>query len=82
MQAKSKPATDSQIRKILGGSDNDLVVAIQKTGASEEEVLQAFEWLDDDDYMGTEAKKRLTGNIRRVFEILEEERDSDAEERR
>lgn len=82
MQAKSKPATDSQIKRILGRSDSDIIMAIQKTGASEEEVLQAFEWLDDDDHIGKDAKKRLTGNVLRVFDLLREERDSEGDERR
>lgn len=82
MQTKSKPATDSQIKRILGRSDSDLIMAIQKTGASEEEVLQAFEWLDDDDHIGKDAKKRLTGNVLRVFDLLREERDSEDGERR
>lgn len=82
MQTKSKPATDSQIKRILGRSDSDIIMAIQKTGASEEEVLQAFEWLDDDDHIGKDAKKRLTGNVLRVFDLLREERDSEDDERR
>jgi hypothetical protein len=74
MQAKSiKPATDREIRTILGPADDETVNAIRNTGASQEEVLQAVEWMDDDDYMGKTANKTLTGNVRRVYEILQED---------
>lgn len=76
MKAKSvKPATDREITSILGSADDDLVMAIRNTGASPQEVLHAFEWLNDDSSMGKAAKK-VTGNIQRVYEILQEDLDT------
>lgn len=76
----AKPATDKEIRHVLGSSADDaLVTAIRKTGASHQEVLQAFEWLDDDDYMGKSVKKPLTDTVRRVYDLLLEDREGPEE---
>ena len=80
MQTKPAPATDHQIRKILGSSDDEIIQAIRATGASEKEVLHAFGWLESDDYMGKSAKN-MTDKIRQVYEILVEERDGQDPER-
>ena len=76
MPAKAKKsATSHDIRAILGPTDDDIVTSILSTGATRDEVLQAFEWLDDDDYMGADLKKPMNSNIRRIYEILQEDRD-------
>jgi hypothetical protein len=78
----AKPATDSQIRKILGSAtDDDLVLAIRATAASFEEVLQAFEWLDDDNYMGKNRRKPVAGKAGEVFALLAEDRDAGSDRR-
>lgn len=77
-QKREKPATDKEIRQILGTSSNDdLVMAVRNTGATYEEVLQAFEWLVDDDYMGKKARKPASGTVGRLCDILQEDLDKE-----
>lgn len=76
MQVKAtKQATGQEIRKILGPADDEVVRAIQDIGASPMEVLQAFEWLEDDNFMGKNLKKPMASKTRRVYELLVEDRD-------
>jgi hypothetical protein len=39
------------------------------------EVLQAFTWLNDDDYIGAKLKRPMNSRIRAVYEILQEDED-------
>lgn len=71
-----KQVTDTEIREALGpNTDDSLVMAIRGTGASYGDIIQAMEWLEDDDYMGKNLKKSLTGPVKRVYELLLEERE-------
>jgi hypothetical protein len=82
MQTKPTPATDREIRNILGSSDDDVIQEIRATGATEKEVLQAFGWLEADDYMGKTQNQRLNDKSLKVYEILVEERDEQNPDRR
>lgn len=77
MQAKKSPnpATDKEIRSILKPADEDIVMAVRKANASREDLLEALEWLEDDDFMGKAARKPLSGSARQVYDILLEDRD-------
>lgn len=71
---QQKSATDTEIRAILGSStDDSLVMAVRNTGASYGEVLEAFEWIVDDDYMGKKARRPAAGVVARVCDILQED---------
>jgi hypothetical protein len=72
---QNKAATGQEIRNILGPVDDEMVAAILRTGASSGEMLEAFEWLNDDDYMGTQLQRPMNDNVRRVCELLESDRD-------
>ena len=75
---QDKPATGSEIRKLLGpGTDEDLVSSILQTGASHQEVMEACEWLDDDDYMGAGLQRVIHSNVQSVYDILLEDRKRD-----
>lgn len=62
--------TERDIHAILGPIDDEMVFIIQETGASRDEVLQAFMWLNDDDYIGGELKRPISNRVRAVYEIL------------
>lgn len=70
-----KPATGQEIRSILGPVDDELVTAILGTGATHHEIMQAAEWLDDDDYMGKEVGKPMDIRIARVHKLLQQDRE-------
>lgn len=55
------PATGQEIREILGPVDYELINQVLQVGADRNEVLQAFERLDDDDYIGAQLEKPLEG---------------------
>lgn len=78
---KSIAATDNDIRHILGPSDDELISAVRNTGATREEVLQAFQWLEGED-PGKTARKPMTATIRSVYDILVEDQDSQAPDER
>lgn len=68
-----KPATASEIRAILGPSDESLVVDILKVGATYHEVLEAYAWITSDDYLHRKLLHNLHGRAAEVFDILESE---------
>lgn len=68
-------ASVSEIRRILGPSDDDLIMAVQNTGATREEVLMAFQWVEGED-PGNTARKPMTERIRSVYDLLSDSRTS------
>ncbi|HUY68532.1 MAG TPA: hypothetical protein VMV79_04450 [Alphaproteobacteria bacterium] len=72
---KIQVATSHEIRAILGPADDETIKAIFDTGATASEVAEAFEWLNDDDYMGAALEKKIGDRVRRVYEILQGDRD-------
>ena len=76
MLASIKPATGQEIRKLLGAcSEDETITEISKIGATEAEIAEARAWLDSDDYMAVELKKRMSPRILEVYEVLWRERD-------
>ncbi|MBU6476066.1 MAG: hypothetical protein KGL10_00580 [Alphaproteobacteria bacterium] len=73
---KDPPATAHDIANILGPTDRETVSAISRTGASRAEIWQAKAWLDDNRPAdGSLQKDIINDNVRRVYDILAEERD-------
>jgi hypothetical protein len=66
----ASPATDTEIREIVGPLDDAVVMQIIETGASSAEVLEAFSWLTADDQLGTELERGPRGAVMRVYGIL------------
>lgn len=63
-------ATRDDIHDVLGPVDDEMVFLIQEAGASKDEVMQAFAWLSDDDYMGGTLGRSIGSRIRDVYDIL------------
>jgi hypothetical protein len=74
-QEKARAGAASQIREILGPVDDEVVIDIVNAGATAAEVSEAFEWLNDDDYMGAELNRSMNKNVQRVYDILRNDRD-------
>lgn len=75
-------ATIDDVHEILGpGTDPDFVGAVLRTGASREEILEAFAWIEDDDYMGAELERAPSARAQRVYELLNNQY-GDEDERR
>lgn len=67
----SVPATAEEIREVLGSVDPNLLMDIQRTGASAGEVLEAFMRLQADDAVGSEARRSPGPKVAEVMAILE-----------
>ncbi len=78
----ANPATAYEIRQALGPLDDDMLMAILGTGATLNEIVQAYAWLQENDVIGGDLEKPMTANVRKVFDILQEDRELWDEERR
>lgn len=59
-----------QIIEICGHLGDDRIAQIIATGAGPAEVTEAFAWLSEDEYLGGELEKSLSGLVERVYDIL------------
>ncbi len=71
----AKPATAREIREIFTNADDDMVLAILDTGATTNEILQASAWLLQDDVIGGDLQRPMNATVRKIFDILHEDRD-------
>jgi hypothetical protein len=71
LETRPPPATTHEIREIIGQWDDDILARIAAIGATKEEVLEAFAWLNSDDYLHRKLHHGLSGRPALVFEILE-----------
>jgi len=66
-----RPATAAEVVEIVGRLDDPVIAGIVGTGATPAEVLEAWTWLDADDYMGGDLERPQTPRVERVLAILE-----------
>jgi hypothetical protein len=81
MDTITRPATASEIVAICGHFDDGVIARILATGASADEVLEAFTWCSADDQIGTELSRGRRGAVNSVYDILMSE-EPDPEELR
>jgi hypothetical protein len=65
--------TPTEVVEICGALDDAVVAKIVDTGASAAQVLEAFTWLNSDDYLGGELERPKEGLVGVIFDILEAE---------
>jgi len=68
-----KPAGAAVIRQILGDFDDDTVARIAAIGATEAELLEAYQWVSADDELGAETERSATGRVGQICDILRSE---------
>jgi hypothetical protein len=70
----ARTISEHDIRKVLGPLDDDLVAAIQDTGATRDEIRRAYACFDeeDTDFM---LDRPMTHRMRRVYDILRDDLD-------
>ena len=66
-----RSATGRDIRDIVGVLNDDIVMAILKTGATRSDVVQAFDWLEESYYTRSTFMRPMNERVRRVYEILD-----------
>ena len=64
------PATASGVIRIVGPLEDDMITSIISTQATEAEVLEAVTWFTADDSLGSELRRRRTGRVSQVYDIL------------
>ena len=67
------PAGAAVIRQILGDFDDDTIARIAAIGATETEVLEAYQWFSADDELGAETGRSPTGRVGEIYGILRSE---------
>jgi hypothetical protein len=68
-----KPAGVAAIRQILGDFDDATVARIAAIGATEAELLEAYQWVSADDEVGAETERSPSGRVGQICEILRSE---------
>ncbi|MEQ8966060.1 MAG: hypothetical protein RID91_09565 [Azospirillaceae bacterium] len=66
-----RAATAAEVVEIVGRLDDVVIADIVATGASPAEVLEAWTWMNADDYMGGDLERPRTHKVARVLAILE-----------
>ena len=62
--------THDQVLEIVGRINDPRIAEIIATGATPAQVTEAFAWLSEDEYLGGELEKPLSGVVQQVYDIL------------
>lgn len=73
--------TREEVSRIVSGLSDQAIARIIATGADATQLLEAFTWLRDDEYLGSELERRPSGVVGEVYDILLEEETELEEER-
>jgi hypothetical protein len=63
--------TREEVRAVLGPVDDSLVVEILGTGASPEELAEAYAWITDDEVPMNAGRPLASGQVNLLIDILE-----------
>ncbi len=63
--------TREDVIRVLGPVDDDVIVAVLATGATMEELEEAFVWLNADDVLGRQLHRQPSGRVAELCEILQ-----------
>ena len=70
-----------QVTAIVGHMDDEYITAIVDSGASADDVLQAFTWFNSEEAIGQDPEHHMTDQVRRVYQILVTAQGEDEERR-
>jgi hypothetical protein len=71
--------TRESIIAIAGELSDSTIMEMLKLEATEAELLEAFEWLSENDAMHREAKRQLHGRVAELYDLLLAEDQEDEE---
>jgi hypothetical protein len=71
-----------QVIEIVGRINDGRIAEIIATGATPADVTEAFAWLTEDEYLGGQLAKPLSGVVAQVYEILRADEPDWEEDRR
>lgn len=64
------PLTHDQVVAVVGEIDDGKIVDIIATGATLEELVEAFAWASDETDALADAEKSLSGRVAAVYDVL------------
>jgi hypothetical protein len=70
--------THEDVRVVLGPVDDSLVAEILATGASPEELAEAYAWVTNDEALMNIGRPLASSRVGRLFDILEPAEDDEA----
>jgi hypothetical protein len=70
--------THEDVRAVLGPVDDSLVVEIVATGASPEELAEAYAWVTNDEALMNIGRPLASSRVGRLIDILEPAEDDEA----
>lgn len=73
MNQERRPLTESEVRRIVGPCEDESVVAILKTGARSEQILEAFERVSGNTAISEDLEKPMDPVVARLVDILAED---------
>lgn len=76
---RARPATRGEIIQIAGALDDKAIADIEDTGATRDDVLEAFVRLSQEDDFSALTQKPMRGRVARVYDILVADRLDDEE---
>lgn len=73
----SQKATYAQVTAICGQMDEEVVTRIIDSGATSDQVLEAYTWLNAEEAIAPSPEHQMSEMVRRVYAILEAEQGDD-----
>ncbi|MCG7358122.1 hypothetical protein MHL39_15935 [Roseomonas mucosa] len=64
--------TGEDVRSILGTVDNDLMARILATGATRDDLAEAYAWLSNDEAPINSGQRLASGRVAELIDLLEE----------
>lgn len=73
--------THDEVISVTGDLKDSRIAAIVETGATLAELVEAWTWLTEEDYLGADLERPLAGAVVQVYEILKADEENPDEER-
>ena len=75
------PTTYAQVVEIVGHMDDEYITRIIDSGATAEDVLEAFTFFNSEEAIGPDPRHDMNVNVSRVYAILVSAQDGEEERR-
>ena len=66
----TRPLSHEDVTGVVGALDDDKIAAIIATGATMEDLVEAYAWASDETDALADSEKSLSGTVAEVYDIL------------
>ncbi len=66
----TQPLSHEDVTGVVGALDDDKIAAIIATGATMEDLVEAYAWASDETDALADSEKSLSGTVAEVYDIL------------